>query len=362
VVLDDISYSADLVRLVLESHLPCRVMTFTNTADLRTFISSHVPSLYLLDIRLRNSSGIDVCYEIHSMADQREVPIIFFSAHGDPKTRVAALKAGAVDYIDKPFYPEELLTRVRRHLELHEANEQLRKQFDEQQALLRVLCHDLRNPIGGALSMLDIVSSEENSHPEEIGLALQSCEKAIELIEHISSQRSLLGAGNDALATESVSLKQAVADAVALIQPLAMAKNITIDVAIPADRQLRSQRIVLTHNILNNLLHNAIKFSHPGQSVQVSVEESPQPQHARLVIRDQGIGMPSPVLNKLFSHTATLPRPGTSNEKGTGLGMGLVKRYVERLNATIDISSVATNPGSPEEHSGTTVTLDLPLA
>lgn len=74
------------------------------------------PTLVLLDIMLPGMDGIEVCRRWHADPEMTNVPVVILTAKSDPKTREAALQAGAVEYWTKPVVPQELLSNIRRVL------------------------------------------------------------------------------------------------------------------------------------------------------------------------------------------------------------------------------------------------------
>lgn len=105
-------------------------------------IESIPPDLVLLDIRMPGLSGYDVCRHLKESESLREIPVIFISALHETEGKLAAFKAGGVDYISKPFQIEEVLARVQAHLGLYrmkqnletivaERTEDLRKSYEE---------------------------------------------------------------------------------------------------------------------------------------------------------------------------------------------------------------------------------------
>jgi len=90
-----------------------------------------VPDLVLLDIRMPQMDGYEVAKQLHSAAATAEVPIIFISALQNAEDKVAAFKAGGVDYIVKPFQVEEVLARVRTHLSLSTTRRSLQHAYEE---------------------------------------------------------------------------------------------------------------------------------------------------------------------------------------------------------------------------------------
>jgi DNA-binding response OmpR family regulator len=97
------------------------------------------PELILLDIRMPGMDGYEVCRRLKSREESRDIPIIFISALTEVEDRVEGFRLGAVDFITKPFQREELLARVRTHLELRRLNSTLKQQKAElQQANTRL--------------------------------------------------------------------------------------------------------------------------------------------------------------------------------------------------------------------------------
>lgn len=88
------------------------------------------PDLILLDIKMPEIDGYEVCRRLKSEERSRNVPVIFISAHGDDAKKIEGFKAGGIDYIAKPFRREEVLARVETQLRLHELTERLEQQVD----------------------------------------------------------------------------------------------------------------------------------------------------------------------------------------------------------------------------------------
>jgi FixJ family two-component response regulator len=113
VVDDDLSVRQSLESLLRSTGL--RVETF---ATARQFLSSHrpdVPGCLVLDVRLPGQSGLDLQQKMNET--QITIPIIFITGHGDIPMSVRAMKAGAVEFLTKPFRDEELLNAVRQAIE-----------------------------------------------------------------------------------------------------------------------------------------------------------------------------------------------------------------------------------------------------
>jgi two-component system, cell cycle sensor histidine kinase and response regulator CckA len=95
------------------------------------------PELILLDIRMPGMDGFEVCRRLKDNVDSRDIPLIFLSASGQLSERVEGFRLGAVDFVTKPFHREELLARLRTHLELGRLRDQLERRVAERTAELR---------------------------------------------------------------------------------------------------------------------------------------------------------------------------------------------------------------------------------
>jgi PAS domain S-box-containing protein len=95
------------------------------------------PDLILIDIRMPGIDGFEVCRRVKRNPDAQDIPVIFLSASGEPREKVEGFRIGAVDFVTKPFHREELLARVRTHLELRRLRLHLERQVEERTAELR---------------------------------------------------------------------------------------------------------------------------------------------------------------------------------------------------------------------------------
>jgi signal transduction histidine kinase len=107
----------------------------------------------------------------------------------------------------------------------------------------------------------------------------------------------------------------------------------------------------MLHTIMQNLISNAIKYSHTGGKINLIAKE--KGKQLEISIRDQGVGMDDNTLNNLFHIDQTVSELGTDGEKGTGLGLILSKEFVERHRGKILVES--------EKGKGSTFTICIPL-
>ena len=123
-IVDDTSLFLRLLSQILTEH-GYRVRAATSGARALESARASPPDLILLDIRMPELSGFDVCERLKEWPATRDVPVIFISALDDVQDKVRAFRTGGVDYITKPFQIDEVLARVETHLALRKLQQQL---------------------------------------------------------------------------------------------------------------------------------------------------------------------------------------------------------------------------------------------
>jgi len=106
-------------------------------------ISSRLPDLILLDVKMPEIDGYEVCQQLKSMDQSKEIPVIFVSSLEEVTDKVKAFEAGGVDFITKPYQPSEVKARVKTHLAIHS----LQKKLEEQNVVLMKTQDELENRV-----------------------------------------------------------------------------------------------------------------------------------------------------------------------------------------------------------------------
>lgn len=235
----------------------------------------------------------------------------------------------------------------------------LREKNSDVENLLRVLLHDIANTLSSMTYQL-IRVKEGDSSPgmqeiEKIERAVDDISDLLTQVRHLKSVKD----GKATLPIKSVPLALILHEVFESSETLASRKGIKICLDIPPENVfIRAEKTILSNVILLNLLNNAIKFSHPGD--RIDVRGFVQDSQAIIEIQDYGIGIPQEILESIFSINTKTTRPGTQGEKGTGYGMPLVKEYLQMMHGTIEISSA--EQATQDRSRGTKVILVLPIA
>jgi len=137
-VVDDTPNTLGLLLRLLSSR-GYHVHDATNGPAALEFVQANPPDLILLDINMPEMSGYEVCERLRADANTRDIPVIFISALDDTKDKLKGFEVGGTDYITKPFEIEEVLARVRVHMDLREAQKGLQRQTALQKRLNKEL-------------------------------------------------------------------------------------------------------------------------------------------------------------------------------------------------------------------------------
>jgi DNA-binding NtrC family response regulator len=121
-----------------------RLLAAKSGKDALSIAGRAIPDLILLDVMMPQMDGYETCARLKADARTRDAAVIFLSALTEPSEKVRGLELGAVDFVNKPFQPEEVLARVRTHLTIRDLQRQLRKRNEELEHELRVAQELLR--------------------------------------------------------------------------------------------------------------------------------------------------------------------------------------------------------------------------
>jgi signal transduction histidine kinase len=194
--------------------------------------------------------------------------------------------------------------------------------------VMRVMAHDLRNPLSG-MTGLAAMLIDEDEFSEDSKYMLKLIETTgIHSMEMISELlKSGLADENEKLVTQKIDLKSLLYDSVELLQFKANDKQQQIKYEsdnIPLFAEINHEKI---WRVVNNLIVNAIKFSHPGGIIKVNVKSAKH--HVLISVADNGIGIPSSQKDEIFEMFTTAKKVGTNGEEPFGLGLSISKKIVE---------------------------------
>ncbi len=137
-IVDDLIENLQFLTKVLNKQ-GYKVRSVTNGKMALRTIHNHPPDVILLDIKMPEMNGYEVCETLKTNEATSELPVIFLSALDEVLDKVKAFQVGGVDYITKPFQPEELIARIQTQLTIQQQKYQLRKQIEAHQQTAEIL-------------------------------------------------------------------------------------------------------------------------------------------------------------------------------------------------------------------------------
>jgi len=295
-------------------------------------LEHHTPDLILLDVMMPGIDGFETCRLIREKPNTADTPIIFMTALSDMESKVSGFKAGAVDYVTKPFQLEEVSVRIHTHLTIQRQKRELRELNATKDKFFSIIAHDLRGPFSGLLGFSQIFADPNRelsqAQRNRFGALLHdSARNMYELLENLLAW-ARLEKNSLNISPVQMNLYDVTEKAIALLSHNADSKKIQLSNTIAADMEVYADPNAVS-TILRNLITNAIKFTEPdGQIVVAATFENNVTQ---VSVSDNGIGMKEETSQQVFQSEFPLSTTGTREEIGTGLGL-LISRELSALS------------------------------
>ncbi|MDZ7690212.1 MAG: HAMP domain-containing sensor histidine kinase [Balneolaceae bacterium] len=223
---------------------------------------------------------------------------------------------------------------------------------------LRIISHDMRNPLAGIIGITELIRTDGHTDPEELKYLMELVERsARKLLDNVNDlfEITKIESGGITLDPEVTDLEVITNDIIELQKPNARVKKIDLDVEINHNNGSVIVDPVRYRQILGNLVNNAVKFTPEGGNINVFVDypvEVEGRKNIKVRVKDEGIGIPKKHQASLFSKNKNYRRQGTFGENSTGMGLPLVKNLVDAHNGSISLHS--------EPEKGTEFTIFLP--
>ncbi len=230
--------------------------------------------------------------------------------------------------------------------EIEDHREKLKALNASKDKFFSIIAHDLRNPIAGFLNLTEVLTNNfdvfsEKESKEFIGAMNQASKQLYNLLENLL-QWSKSQTGNITYKPKFVSVRKMVDNTIDTLMINIENKSIKININIDEKTIVFVDENMIT-TVIRNLISNAIKFSHPEGLISIRCVK--KDEHVELSVIDNGVGIKKEDQKKLFRIDQHLTTQGTSEEKGTGLGLILCKEFIEKNDGKIWVES-ELNKGS----------------
>ncbi len=377
-VVDD---EADVIASVQDLlRLDYRVLGATRAEDGLATLREHEVHVVLTDQRMPGMSGVEFLRRVRE--SHPEVTRLLFTGYADIKAVIDAINQGNVfRYITKPWDPEELQTIIRQAVEqfdlleerkrlltdlcakneeLEQTNQELRQAHELKAAFIKVASHELRTPLTILMGLTELALRTPGlaeplkgwlTHAHKAGVRLQRLvDQLIQMLLVDHFDRPL-----DRVPTDVAGLLQTAAEDV---RPFVEQRRQMLSLELAPDLGMLKLDAVKIRDGLDHLLLNAIKFTPDGGTIRLAGCRTAD-RGVLIRVADTGLGIDPVSLPHIFQPFFTafdVSRHSSGqfefNRRGLGLGLSLVKAFVEMHGGQIE---VASQPGQ-----GTTFTITLP--
>lgn len=328
--------------------------------------------LIILDVQMPGMDGYEVAESVTGYSKSKNIPIIFLSAvNVDKRFVTQGYASGGIDYVTKPFDPDllilkvktfhrlyrqsEELNRIKESLEQKVAertkdlliiNAELQRSNTELQQYAYIASHDLQEPLRKILTFSRIVTERYLDQMPEAASYMNRVIAASERMRRLINDLLNYSRLTEVLQFKRTDLNEVLRETLSDLELTIKEKDasFTID-NLPAAEVVQLQ----LKQVFQNIISNALKFSLPGKPPQIKIQSelvdeksftSPPTaagKYFRLTISDNGIGFEEQYLDKIFTLFQRLH--GKDEYSGTGIGLAIVKKIVDKHNGILTARS-----------------------
>ena len=235
--------------------------------------------------------------------------------------------------------------------------QELKENNKSKDKLFSIISHDLKGPFNSLLGFSEILTNEyETLTSEEIKEYISILHESSKLLYSMTNnllQFSRFQMGKIEFKPQKIIFNKLVSAVISMLKGNAIKKQISINVEIPPNLELMADEEMIS-SVIQNLVNNSIKFTETGGDITISAESKHEEENyfIEIMVSDTGVGMSQAELDKLES-AELFSTPGTEKEYGTGLGLNLVKEFLEKHGGKLIIQS--------EKNVGSTFIARLPI-
>jgi two-component system, sensor histidine kinase and response regulator len=300
------------------------------------------PDILLLDNKLPGIQGVDVLEYIRKR--NYDIVVAMITSYASLDVAIRATRDGAIDFIPKPFTPQELKSSIenitkQQYLKrithkMKQEGKMIRYQF------LSVLSHELKAPLNALEGYLRMMQEKQ------AGDRIEDYATPIERsLQRIHGMRSLIMDLLDFTKIrlerkeekiQEVNLPEVASEAIVTVQPYAIQMDVSINLDIRSDVVIMADPDDM-EIVFNNLISNAVKYNKVGGKAEITIDASDS--EAILIFSDTGIGITKSDTESLFTEFVRIKNEKTRNISGSGLGLSIVKKVVELYHGTIKVES-----------------------
>ena len=320
-------------------------------------IDREMPDILLLDNKLPGIQGVEVLEYVRKK--NYDIVVAMITSYASIDVAVRAHNDGAIDFIPKPFTPQELkasIEQITKQQYLRRITTKLRVEGRKVRfQFLSVLSHEMKAPLNAIEGYLKMMQERQMCDSlDEYSSAIERSLQRIDSMRHLIMDLldfTKVSFERHVEKMQNVNLRELVSMAVVTVSPYAIHKDIQFVTEVKGCETIWADPNDF-EIIMNNLVSNAVKYNKPGGTVTVTVDCNDS--EFSLSVADTGIGMNNDEREMLFEEFSRIRNDKTRNISGSGLGLSIVKKVVELYHGVINVES------APDK--GSTFTVIIPTS
>lgn len=350
-IVDDDSLGLRLMKKALDGK-GYKIATATNGKTALTKAWANNFDIIILDIKLPDINGFQICEKLKQHPATSNVPVIFLTGLNNHKDVVKGFESGAVDYISKPFNADEFNKRIDNHLKLRDYAKNLEENARiSEEAKLNIstfissLAHELKNPLNSIIGFSEILQGKNISEEEKFsylkhinGSGQDLLHLLNDLIDLSKIEANLLDIHFSTiyLNNELQDIVKNYSDKVYRVR----GDNVKIELDLGNDdpKFTLLTDILRFTQIFSNLIDNAIKYTETG-TITVGYQLKSN-KKIQFFVRDTGIGMNEEDLENIFEEYELAHQKMKVTKSGKGIGLAIAKKLSHLLKGEIGANSI----------------------
>lgn len=347
-------------------------------AEALELLLKHEVALALIDVQMPGMDGFELAELMRGSDRTRRIPIVFVTAGStDRRRRFEGYEKGAVDFLQKPIENDVLKSKASVFFDLYSERQEVMRQRDEMERISRenarlldesrqfaaalqradqrkdeflaTLAHELRNPLSPILSGIQLLSMmpTQQSDPDENAEVLEMIERQVHHMVRLVDdllEVSRVTSGKIHLQASAIDLADVVKHAIETSEPNIRAGRHRLTTHVPDAPLPVNGDMTRLAQVISNLLNNAARYT--PSAGEITLRVTSDDRFAYVSVKDNGIGIPASMQERVFELFAQVDRESKQSECGLGIGLALVKRIMELHDGTVTLASEGENEGT----------------
>jgi len=290
--------------------------------------------LVVTDLMMPGMTGMDVLRTIKEK--KIDVTVVIFTGFATAETAREALKTGAFDYIPKPFTPEEFRDVI---------SNAVNAKSDEEANMLdlmAIVSHELKSPVSVVQTTAQTLAKGyfgnlEPKQKEILNTIIRNCQYLEDIIRSYVDLSKMELDNLEAFENSIKFVEDVLLHVITIPEYQNNAKNMPLITDYHTSGEIQGDENLL-RIVVTNLVNNAIKYGRENTEIKISVYE--EGEDLIFSVYNEGVGISAKdIKNRLFNKFGRLKQKGTEGVKGSGLGLYICKKIIEKHNGTIDVES-----------------------